>query len=167
MREVQQRLAEELKALERELRIELPREIKSAVAQGDLSENAEYKAALERQHYVKAKISALRERLSELGTLKLDRVPKDRVGLGSTILLLDLDTEAEVTYELVIPEISDAEAGLISIASPIAKGLLGRKEGDQVTIPIPSGRKRFEIVELKTLHDKQEPESSGGSGDPA
>jgi transcription elongation factor GreA len=167
MREVQQRLAAELKALERELRVELPREIKSAVAQGDLSENAEYKAALERQHYVKARISALRERLSELGTLKLDRVPRDRVGLGSTIVLLDLDTDAEVTYELVIPEISDAEAGLISIASPIAKGLLGRQEGEQVTIPIPSGRKRFEIVELQTLHDKQDPAPSDGSPDPA
>jgi transcription elongation factor GreA len=167
MREVLQRLAAELKALEREFRVELPREIKTAVAQGDLSENAEYKAALERQQYVRARIRGLRERLSELGTLKLDRVPKDRVGLGSTIVLLDLDTEAEVTYELVIPEISDAEAGMISIASPIAKGLLGRKEGEQVTIPIPSGRRRFEIVGLQTLHDKPEPAPSEGSGDPA
>jgi len=167
MREVQQRLAEELKALERELRIELPLEIKTAVAQGDLSENAEYKAALDRQHYVKARISALRERLSELGTLTLDRAPRDRVGLGSTVVLLDLDSDTEVTYELVIPEISNAESGLISIASPIAKGLIGHKEGERVTIPIPSGRKRFEIVELKTFHDKPAPESSGGSGDPA
>ncbi|MBZ5640076.1 MAG: GreA/GreB family elongation factor [Acidobacteriia bacterium] len=167
MREVQQRLAEQLKALERELRVELPREIKTAVAMGDLSENAEYKAALERQQYVKARITALRERLSELGTMKLDRVPKDRVGLGSTIVLLDLDRDAEVTYELVIPEVSDSEAGLISIASPIAQGLLGRKEGDQVTIPVPSGRKRFEIVELKTLHDKKESEPAPGSADPA
>jgi transcription elongation factor GreA len=167
MREVQQRLAEQLKALERELRVELPREIKTAVAMGDLSENAEYKAALERQQYVKARITALRERLSELGTMKLDRVPKDRVGLGSTIVLLDLDRDAEVTYELVIPEVSDSEAGLISIASPIAQGLLGRKEGDQVTIPVPSGRKRFEIVELKTLHDKKESEPAPDSADPA
>ncbi len=167
MKDVQARLAAELKTLERELRVELPREIKTAVAQGDLSENAEYKAALERQHYVKARISALRERLSELGTLKLDRVPKDRVGLGSTIVLLDMDTDAEVTYELVIPEVADAEAGLISIASPIARGLLGHREGEQVTIPIPSGRKRFEIVELRTLHDKREPESSEPSGGPA
>jgi transcription elongation factor GreA len=162
MREIQQRLAEELKVLERELRIELPREIKTAVAQGDLSENAEYKAALDRQSYVKARISALRERLAELGTLKLDRVPKDRVGLGSTIVLLDLDRNAEVTYELVIPEISDAEAGLISIASPVAQGLLGRQEGDQVSITVPSGRKRYEIVELKTLHDKKDPEPPSG-----
>jgi transcription elongation factor GreA len=163
MRDVQQRLAEELKVLEHELRIELPREIKTAVAQGDLSENAEYKAALERQHYVKARISALRERLSELGTLNLDRVPKDRVGLGSTIVLLDLDRNAEVTYELVIPEVSDAEAGLISIASPVAQGLLGRQEGDQVTIPVPAGRKRYEIVELKTLHDKKIAETPSGT----
>ena len=167
MREVQQRLAEELKVLERELRIELPREIKTAVAQGDLSENAEYKAALDRQHYVKARISALRDRLLELGTLQLDRVPKDRVGLGSTIVLFDLDRDAQVTYELVIPEISNSEAGLISIASPIAQGLLGRKAGEQVTIPIPSGRKRFEIVELKTLHDKADVEPPAPGGDPA
>ncbi len=167
MRDIQQRLAEELKVLERELRIELPREIKTAVAQGDLSENAEYKAALDRQHYVKARISALRDRLLELGTLQLDRVPKDRVGLGSTIVLLDLDRDAQVTYELVIPEISNSETGLISIASPIAQGLVGRKEGDKVTIPVPSGRKRFEIVELRTLHDKKEPEPSSGSADSA
>ena len=167
MKDVQLRLAEELKALEREYRVELPREIKTAVAQGDLSENAEYKAALERQHYVRARISALRERLSELGTLNFDRVPRDKVGLGSTIVLLDMDTDKEVTYELVIPEVADSEAGLISIASPIARGLLGRKEGEQVTIPIPSGRKRFEIVELKTLHDKEEAEPPAQSGDPA
>jgi len=167
VKEVQLRLALELKALEREYRVELPREIKTAVAQGDLSENAEYKAALERQHYVRARISALRERLSELGTLNFDRVPRDKVGLGSTIVLLDMDTDKEVTYELVIPEVADSEAGLISIASPIARGLLGRKEGEQVTIPIPSGRKRFEIVELKTLHDKEEAEPPAQSGDPA
>ncbi len=167
MKDVQLRLAEELKALERELRVELPREIKTAVAMGDLSENAEYKAALERQHYVKARISALRERLSELGTLKLDRVPRDRVGLGSTIVLLDIDTDAEVTYELVIPEVADAEAGLISIASPIARGLLGHREGEKVAIPIPSGLKRFEIVELKTIHDKQGTGSEEPTGGPA
>ncbi len=167
MKEIQLRLALELKALEREYRVELPREIKIAVAQGDLSENAEYKAALERQHYVRARISALRERLSELGTLNFDRVPRDKVGLGSTIVLLDMDTDTEVTYELVIPEVADSEAGLISIASPIARGLLGRKEGEQVTIPIPSGRKRFEIVELKTLHDKADVEPPAPGGDPA
>ncbi len=167
MREIQQKLADELKALEREFRIELPLEIKTAVAQGDLSENAEYKAALERQHYVKARISALRERLSELRTLNLDRIPRDRVGLGSTIVLLDLDSDAEVTYELVIPEASDSETGLISVASPIARGLIGRKEGEQVTIAIPSGHKRFEILDLKTFHDKRPPEPAAPAGDPA
>ena len=167
MREIQQKLADELKALEHEFRIELPREIKTAVAQGDLSENAEYKAALERQHYVKARIAALRERVSELRTLNLDRVPRDRVGLGSTIVLLDLDSDAEVTYELVIPEASDSETGLISVASPIARGLIGRKEGEKVTIAIPSGRKRFEILDLKTYHDKLPREPAASAGDPA
>ncbi len=156
MREIVQKLTDELKALEKELRIDLPREIKTAVAMGDLSENAEYHSALERQRYVKARISQLRERLAELGTLKLDRVPKDRVGLGSTIVLCDMDSGDEVTYELVIPELADVEAGLISVASPIGRGLLGKKEGEQATISIPSGQKRFEVVELRTLHDKRE-----------
>src|SRR5512139_914583 len=162
MREIQRKLAEELKALEREFRVDIPREIKTAVAMGDLSENAEYKAALDRQQYVRARISQLRERLSELSSLNLDRVPRDRVGLGSTVVLLDMDTDGEVTYELVIPEASNPEAGLVSLASPIGKGLVGRREGDRVTIPIPSGQKRFEVVELRTLHDK--PESAAVNG---
>jgi transcription elongation factor GreA len=157
MRDVVQRLLEELKALEREFRVDLPREIKTAVAMGDLSENAEYHAALERQRYVKARISQLRARLAELGTVSLDRVPKDRVGLGATVLLHDLDSGVEVSFELVIPELADADAGLISLASPIGRGLVGRREGDVVTIPIPSGQKRFEILELRTLHDKAPP----------
>ncbi len=154
MREIRKKLADELKALEREFRIELPREIKTAVAMGDLSENAEYKAALERQQYVRARIGQLRGRLTELGTLKLDRVPKDRVGLGSEVVLLDTDTGAEETFEMVIPEAADAEAGRVSMASPIGRGLLGKRQGDRVAISIPSGVRRFEIVELRTLHDR-------------
>lgn len=160
MREVQQRLEDELRALERELRVDLPREIKTAVAMGDLRENAEYQSALERQRYVKARISQIRERLGQLSMLKLDRVPKDRVGLGSTVVLLDLDRDAEVTYELVVPEAADPDAGLISTASPIGRGLLGRQSGDLVSVVIPSGTRRYEVLELRTLHDKVE---EGGS----
>jgi len=153
MKEVRDKLEGELHALERELNIDLPREIKVAVAMGDLRENAEYHAALDRQRFVRARIGQLQRRLSELGTMNMDRIPKDRVGLGSTILLLDLDVDVEITYQLVIPEMADLEKGLISAASPIGRGLLGRKDGETVVIDVPSGKKRFEIVEVKTIHD--------------
>ena len=154
MKEVRAKLELELKSLERELTIDLPREIKTAVAMGDLRENAEYHAALDRQRFVKARIGQIRTRLSELGTMNLDRIPKDRVGLGSTILLLDLETKTELTYELVIPELADLDKGLVSSSSPIGRGLMGKQEGDSVAIDVPSGKKRFEVIELKTIHDK-------------
>jgi transcription elongation factor GreA len=155
MKEVRDKLETELKALERELTVDLPREIKTAVAMGDLRENAEYHAALERQRFVKARIGQLRTRLSELSTMNMDRIPKDRIGLGSTIVLLDLETDVEFTYELVIPELADLEKGLVSTSSPIGRGLLGKQDGDQVTIDVPSGKKRFEVMELRTIHDKE------------
>ena len=154
MKEIRDRLEVELKALERELTVDLPREIKTAVAMGDLRENAEYHAALERQRFVKARIGQLRTRLSELGTMNLDRIPKDRIGLGSTIVLLDLEIDVEVTYELVIPEMADLDKGLVSTSSPIGRGLLGKKDGDEVSIDVPSGKKRFEILGVRTIHDK-------------
>src|SRR5580765_5118701 len=119
MKAVRDKLEVELHALERELTVELPREIKIAVAMGDLRENAEYHAALDRQRYVKARIGQLRQRLGELSMMTLDRVPRDSVGMGSTVTLLDLDLKIEITYELVIPELADLERGLVSIASPI------------------------------------------------
>jgi len=155
MREIRAKLEEELKALEWELKVELPREIKTAVAMGDLRENAEYHAALDRQRYVKARIGQLRTRLSELGTMNMDRIPRDRAALGSTVTLLDLDSDAEVTYELVIPEMADLEKGLVSIASPIGKGIVGKKAGDQAVIDVPAGKKRFEVLEIRTIHDKK------------
>jgi transcription elongation factor GreA len=156
VKEVRAKLEEELHALERELNIELPREIKTAVAMGDLRENAEYHAALDRQRFVRARIGQLRGRLSELGTMNLDRIPKDSVGLGSTVVLTDLETDLELTYELVIPELADLEKGLVSIASPIGRGLIGKKAGQNATIAVPSGTKRFEILELKTIHEKSD-----------
>ncbi len=133
--------------------MELPREIKTAVAMGDLRENAEYHAALERQSFVKARIGQLRERLSALNTLNLSQLPRDRVGLGSKVTLLDLDSDQEVRYELVFPELADLSTGLISVASPIGKSLLNRQEGDEVSITTPSGQKRFELLGVVTLHD--------------
>jgi transcription elongation factor GreA len=152
MEAVRSRLLEELKSLERELRVELPKEIKAALAMGDLRENAEYHAALERQGFVRARIGQLKTRLGELGTMNLANVPNDRVSIGSKVTLLDLDRDKELTYELVFPELADHPKGLVSIASPIGKGLVGKREGDQVTIRIPSGQKRFEILAFTTLH---------------
>jgi len=154
MQKIKELLATELKALEREFRVELPKEIKTAVAMGDLRENAEYHAALERQSYVKARIGQLRERLAALNTLNLDRLPHDRAGLGSRVTLLDLDNGAQMKYELVFPEVADLERGLISIASPIGKSLLNKQEGDEVTIRTPKGEKRFELLALVTIHGK-------------
>jgi transcription elongation factor GreA len=154
LKEARQRLEDELRQLERELRIELPQEIKKALAMGDLRENAEYHAALERQSYVKARIGQLRGRLTELGMVNLSQIPRDRAGLGSSLTVHDLDQDVEITWELVVPEVADLERGLISIASPIGRGLVGKREGDEVTIDIPSGRRRFEVLELRTVHDK-------------
>ncbi|HEX5044817.1 MAG TPA: GreA/GreB family elongation factor [Candidatus Polarisedimenticolaceae bacterium] len=154
MKEAKQRLEEELRQLERELRVELPQEIKKALAMGDLRENAEYHAALERQSYVRARIGQLRVRLTELGMINMANVPKDRAGLGSSLTVLDLDQEVEITWELVVPEVADLERGLISIASPIGRGLVGKCPGDEVVVDIPSGQRRFEVLELRTVHDK-------------
>jgi transcription elongation factor GreA len=154
MRAIVDRLTGELRALERELRVELPKEIRTAVAMGDLRENAEYHAALERQTFVKARISQLRERLASLASMTLDQVPHDRAGLGSTVTLLDRDSEDEVTYELVVPELADSTKGLISIASPIGRSLVGKMIGDAFAIDVPAGRRRFEVLELLTMHDK-------------
>jgi transcription elongation factor GreA len=154
MQEVKDKLNGELKSLEHELRVELPKEIRTAVAMGDLSENAEYKAALERQAYVKARIAQLRERLAALSAVNMNQIPRDRIGMGSKVTLLDLDSDNEVTYELVFPEMSDLDKGLISIASPIGRSLVGRQEGDTLKVKIPSGQRRFEVLELRTLHDK-------------
>jgi transcription elongation factor GreA len=156
MREIVEKLNQELRLLERELRIDLPKEIHKALSMGDLRENAEYHAALERQAYVKARIGQLRNRLSQLGTMNLDQVPRDRIGIGTTVTLLDLESDEEIVYELVLPEVSDLKSGLVSLASPIGKGLAGRRVGDEVEIPIPSGKRMFEVLEMKTLHDKRQ-----------
>lgn len=165
MREVRDKLLEELRVLERELRIELPKEIKTALAMGDLRENAEYHAALERQGFVRARIGQLRQRLTEIGTMNPGQIPTDRSGLGSSLTLLDLDAKSEVSYELVLPELADLTLGLISVASPIGRGLLDRRPGDEVTIAIPSGKKRFEVLAVSTIHEKQAAKGPADGGE--
>ena len=161
MREVREKLKTDLKGLEHELRIELPKEINTALAMGDLRENAEYHAALERQGFVRARIGQLRERLQELGMIDMTRVPRDRAGMGSRLTVMDLDSDEQQQLHLVLPEVADLAQGKISIASPIGKGLVGSRRGDEITIEIPSGTRRFEILELRTFHDAEAADGSG------
>jgi transcription elongation factor GreA len=151
---LKEKLETELKTLERELRIELPQEIKKALAMGDLRENAEYHAALERQSYVKARIGQLRLRLQELSLIRVEDIPRDRIGLGSQFKVMDLDGDKEIRYELVLPEEADPSTGKVSITSPLGKGFQGRAVGEEVAIQVPSGRRTYEILDLKTIHDR-------------
>jgi len=151
---VKQRLQAELDQLESELRIHLPKEMKRALEFGDLRENSEYQTALQRQTMVKARIRELRQRMSEVSSIDLSRVPRNKAAYGSTLLLHDAERNEEVSYRLVTPEESDPPAGLISTVSPIGRSLMGKEEGDEVTVTTPAGSRRFEIKRLTTLHDE-------------
>jgi len=146
------RFEDEIATLERELRTELPQEIRRARELGDLSENAEYQAAKERQRLVEARVGMLKKRMGELSLLNLDKLPTDRVGLGSIVHLQE-DGGDPTVYRLVMPEDADAAKGLISPSSPIGRALLNKEPGDEVTVQTPSGVRRFEIVKLVTIHD--------------
>lgn len=152
--DVKHKLQSELDELESELRVHLPKEIKRAREFGDLRENSEYQTALQRQTMVKARIRELRQRLSEVASIDLSRVPHGKVGYGSVVVLYDGAREEEVTYRLVTPEESDPTAGLISTVSPVGRSLMGKEEGDEVNVTTPAGSRTFEIKRLKTLHDE-------------
>jgi transcription elongation factor GreA len=154
--EIKLKIQEELRQLETELRTEIPHDLKIAVAMGDLSENAEYTAARNRQDYVRARIGNLRKRLSDLSMIDLTRLPTDRVGYGSTVLIYDVDTGEEITYKLVMAEDADIAQHKISTSSPVGRGLMGRSEGDEAEITTPNGKRRFEIIKLKTIHDSKD-----------
>ena len=150
--DVKRDLEAQISALDHELRIQLPKEIRIAVALGDLRENAEYKAALERQEFVRARLGQLGARLSQLATLDLKSVPEDRAAYGSNLTVIDLDTNKEIKYRLVMSEESDLTKGWISVNSPLGRGFVGQEEGDEVTVKTPGGTKRFSIESLQTLH---------------
>jgi len=152
---IKKKLQEEIDHLSHELSVELPKEIAVARSHGDLSENAEYKFAKERQSLVNAKISQLKKRMGDLGMLNLGSIPKDRSGYGSRIIVLDIQRETRIEYKLVSTEEADAERGMISTTSPIGKALLNRKVGDEIEVATPAGKKEFEIVRLITIHDEQ------------
>ncbi len=153
MQDLKKKLEDEITALDLELRVDLPREISKARAHGDLSENAEYHAAKERQGIVNARLGQLRARLRELSMVDFDKIPKDRAGLYSEVTVLDLDKNEEVLYKLVTNEDADVANGRISTTSPIGKALLGKKAGDTVKFQIPGGAREFEIIRLLTIHD--------------
>jgi transcription elongation factor GreA len=153
MLDLKKKLEEELAALENELRVDLPREISKARAHGDLSENAEYHAAKERQGIVNMRLGQVRARLRELSMVDMARIPRDRVGLGSTVTVLDLNKDEEITYSLVTSEDADVAQGRISTTSPIGRGLIGKKVGDTVKVQIPDGIREMEVIQLVTIHD--------------
>ena len=151
--EIRKKLEEEIAALEYELRNELPREILKARAHGDLSENAEYHAAKERQGLVNARLGQLQKRAGELAMIDVNKIPHNKVGLGSRVVVLDLNKDEKFTYNLVTSEEADAPTGKISTGSPIGRALLGKEVGDTVKVVVPGGAKELELLELQTIHD--------------
>ena len=154
MEHVKKKLQDELDALEEELHFKLPKEIQKAREFGDLRENAEYKAAMERQSIVQARIMQVRNRLSEVDSIDLTKIPTDSVAYGSNVVLYDVERDEKIKYRLVTSEESDPENGLISTVSPIGQALMGKEEGDEVKVKTPTGFRNFEISSLRTIHDK-------------
>ncbi|HLK69237.1 MAG TPA: transcription elongation factor GreA [Bryobacteraceae bacterium] len=153
MTDIKKKLQDEIAALEYELHVELPKEILKARAHGDLSENAEYHAAKDRQGLVNARLGQLKKRLGELSMIDFTKIPHGKVGLGSTVVVLDTKREEELTYNLVTSEEADAANGKISTTSPIGRALLGKEVGDAVRVQSPGGVKDLEILKLTTIHD--------------
>jgi transcription elongation factor GreA len=152
--QIRRKLQDEINALEHELVHELPKEIKKAAALGDLSENAEYHMAKQRQEFVKARVRQLGKRLAELSMINMNNIPRDKVGLGSTVKVYDNTKNEEVEYKLVTSEESDVAAGKISTTSPIGRALLNKKVGDEAVVVTPSGKREMEILSLSTIHDE-------------
>ena len=152
--EMREKLGKEIEALTRELTVTLPQAIATAVAHGDLRENSEYKAALERQQLVQARLGQLHQRLAQLSQLAGTEAPIDRVGLGSRVTVVDLDTSAAETYQLVLAELMDIDAGHISLGSPLGRALKDRRVGDEVSLRLPAATRQLRIIELVTIHEQ-------------
>jgi transcription elongation factor GreA len=156
MQDIMKSLQEQIKALEYELTTELPAEIKKAVALGDLSENAEYHMAKQRQEFVNARLGQMKKRMAELSLVNLANIPRDKVGFGSTVVVFDTSKDEELTYKLVTSEESDVAKGLISTTSPIGRALIGKEVGETATVVTPTGKRELEILKLATIHDSEE-----------
>jgi transcription elongation factor GreA len=153
MEAIKKKLQEEIAVLERELTVDLPREIQRARSMGDLSENAEYHSAKERQRLVEARLGQLTKRLGSLSMVDISKIPHDRIGLGSSVVVLDVDKDEEMKIRLVTSEEADVAKGLISTSSPIGRGLIGKEVGDLVKIQSPGGMRELEIIRFTTIHD--------------
>jgi len=151
--ELKKKLGAESEKLMYELNVTLPKEIRTAVERGDLKENSEYKAALERQQFVQARLSSLHERLSKLSSIDETQIPRDQVGLGSRVVVRDKKTGQRETYHMVFGDALEFEEGHVTMASPIGRALLGKAVGDVASLRLPGGLRQLELVELKTIHD--------------
>ncbi len=156
MEAIRKKLINEIADLEDELHHKIPKEIQKAREFGDLRENAEYKAALERQSFVSARIGLLKQRLNEVGSIDITKLPTDRIAYGSKVVLFDLEREDEIEYKLVTSEEADPDKGLLSTSSPIGQALIGLEEGDEVSVKTPRGMRNFEVAKLDTIHDLTE-----------
>ena len=165
MRRIIEKYEKELTELKRELTVDLPKEIQRAVALGDLRENAEYAAALDRQRYVQARLGQVTQKLTQLSTIRLDQIPEGKAAFGSIVRVRDLDSDEELRYELVLPDEGDVSAGEISVTSPIGRALMGKVVGDEVTVRTPRGERCFEVTDLTTLHDRADANEGSGSPD--
>lgn len=161
---IKKKLLEDIKQLEHELAHELPAEIKKAAALGDLSENAEYHMAKQRQEFVNARLGQLKKRMAELSLVNLANIPHDRVAFGSTVLVFDTAKDEQLAYKLVTSEESDVSKGLISTTSPIGRALIGKQVGDMATVVTPNGKREMEVLKLTTIHDEAaEAQKSAGN----
>jgi transcription elongation factor GreA len=151
--ELKQKLGDEVEQLTHELNVVLPNEIRKAVELGDLRENSEYKAALERQQFVQARLSQLRQRLSKLSQIDVTQIPLDKVGLGSRVVVLCEDSSAKETYYLVFADAENFDEGHVTMASPIGRALIGKAVGDNVLLKLPARTRRLRILELRTIHE--------------
>ena len=164
---IKNQLLREIKQLEHELAHELPAEIKKARAMGDLSENAEYHMAKQRQEFVNARLGQLKKRMAELSLVNLANIPRDKAGFGSTVVVYDATKDEEFVYRLVTSEEADVAKGLISTTSPIGRGLVGKRVGDVAIVVTPNGKREMEILKLTTVHDEAEDEDDSAEEAPA
>ncbi len=151
---IKKKLEDEIQTLEYELNHELPKELKKAVAMGDLSENAEYHMAKQRQEFVRARLGQLKKRMADLSLVNLANIPKDKIAFGSTVTIYDASKDEKIEYKLVTSEESDVTKGLISTTSPIGRALMGKKEGDTAVVVTPNGKRELEVLKLSTIHDE-------------
>lgn len=155
IRDMQEKLGKEVEELSYELNVTLPKAIAQAVELGDLRENSEYKAALERQQFVQARLSQLQDRMQQLSQLAHVEAPRDRVGLGTSVTVIDIETDEEETFMLVLSEMMDVDAGHISLQSPLGKALRDRTVGDEVKLRLPHMVRKLRVTDLKTVHDQE------------